>query len=111
VGERLANQVCAFVQDLRWLDLYRSPGVGETLDWAEAFHALGREEIDPATADRTLGTLLKERDDLDRIRSQGLDTLVDRAGERASELRPEPLPGPVPGALPRTDGVPPHGGV
>jgi MoxR-like ATPase len=102
VSERLANQVCAFVQDLRWLDLYRAPGVGETLDWAEAFHTLGRQEIDPATADRTLGTLLKERDDLDRIRSQGLDSLVDRAGERAGELR---LQQPVP---PPQDGRPPH---
>jgi MoxR-like ATPase len=87
VGERLANQVCAFVQDLRWLDLYRSPGVGETLDWVEAFHTLGRDEIDPATADRTLGTLLKERDDLERIRGKGLEELVQRATERAGELR------------------------
>ncbi len=86
VGERLADQVCAFVQDLRWLDLYRSPGVGETLDWVEAFHTLGREEIDAATADRTLGTLLKERDDLERIRGKGLEALVDRAEERAAEL-------------------------
>ncbi|MBA3509077.1 MAG: AAA family ATPase [Solirubrobacteraceae bacterium] len=88
VGERLAHQVCAFVQDLRWLDLYRSPGVGETLDWVEAFHTLGRDEIDPATADRTLGTLLKERDDLERIRGEGLEGLVDRAGERAAQFRP-----------------------
>ncbi len=87
VGKRLADQVCAFVQDLRWLDLYRSPGVGETLDWAEAFHTLGRDEIDPATADKTLGVLLKERDDLERIRGTGLEALVDRAAERAAELR------------------------
>jgi MoxR-like ATPase len=86
VSERLAEQVCAFVQDLRWLDLYRSPGVGETLDWVEAFHTLGREEIDAATADRTLGTLLKERDDLERIRGKGLEALVERAEERAAEL-------------------------
>jgi MoxR-like ATPase len=88
VSERLAAQVCAFVQDLRWLDLYRAPGVGETLDWAEALHALGRENIDPATTERTLGTLLKERDDLDRIRQEGLSDLVDRAGDRAAKLRP-----------------------
>jgi len=87
VGRRLADQVCAFVQDLRWLDLYRSPGVGETLDWAEAFHTLGREQIDPATADRTLGVLLKERDDLERIRGKGLEGLIDRAEQRAAELR------------------------
>ena len=82
IGQQLAGQVCAFVQDLRWLDLYRSPGVGETLDWLEGFHALGRQQLDPATADRTLGVLLKERDDLDRIRGQGLDTLIARSQER-----------------------------
>ena len=87
VGKQLADQVCAFVQDLRWLDLYRAPGVGETLDWVEAFHALGRHQIDPATASSTLGTLLKERDDLERIRAGGLDALVSRSVERAHELR------------------------
>ncbi|HET7432395.1 MAG TPA: MoxR family ATPase, partial [Nocardioides sp.] len=55
--ERLARQVCAFVQELRWLDLYRVPGVGETLDWAQSLAALGREEIDVEHADRTLGAL------------------------------------------------------
>jgi len=79
IGDNLATQVCAFVQDLRWLDLYRSPGVGETLDWLEGFHALGRQSLDAATADRTLGVLLKERDDLDRIRSQGLEGLIARS--------------------------------
>src|ERR687894_1308651 len=87
VGERLAAQVCAFVQDLRWLDLYRSPGVGETPDWAQGFHTLGRDQIDPATANRTLGTLLKERDDLDRVRREGLDARINQAGERAAQLR------------------------
>ena len=87
VGERLAGQVCAFVQDLRWLDLYRSPGVGETLDWAEAFHVLGRDSIDPATAERTLGTLLKERDDLERVHQQGLDARIQQAEDLAGKLR------------------------
>ncbi|MGI8412814.1 MAG: AAA family ATPase [Solirubrobacteraceae bacterium] len=86
VGERLASQVCAFVQDLRWLNLYRSPGVGETLDWAEALHVLGRDQIDAPTADRTLGTLLKERDDLDSIRQTGLQARIEHAQARASEL-------------------------
>jgi MoxR-like ATPase len=86
VGERLAGQVCAFVQDLRWLDLYRAPGVGETLDWAEALHVLGRQEIDADTAGVTLGTLLKERDDLDHVRQDGLVERIERAGERAAGL-------------------------
>jgi MoxR-like ATPase len=87
VGERLTAQVCAFVQDLRWLDLYRSPGVGETLDWAEALHVLGRKEIDAATADRTLGTLLKERDDLNHVRRDGLEGRLGKAQQRAAEFR------------------------
>ena len=86
IGHTLANQVCAFVQDLRWLDLYRSPGVGETLDWLEGFHALGRQSLDGQTADRTLGVLLKERDDLDRLRSQGLDGLIARSQQNVGRL-------------------------
>jgi MoxR-like ATPase len=84
IGQQLAGQVCAFVQDLRWLDLYRSPGVGETLDYLEGFHALGRHQMDPSTADRTLGVLLKERDDLDRIRGQGIDKIMARSQEQAA---------------------------
>jgi MoxR-like ATPase len=87
VNERLAAQVCAFVQDLRWLDLYRSPGVGETLDWAEAFHVLGRDTIDAGTAEQTLGTLLKERDDLERVRNQGLDARIQQAEELAGKMQ------------------------
>ncbi len=86
IGERLTTQVCSFVQELRFLDLYRSPGVGETLDWVEAFHTLGRDQMDPPTADLTLGTLLKERDDLERIRGKPVEALIDRAkGVRRDE--------------------------
>ena len=84
IGQQLASQVCAFVQDLRWLDLYRSPGVGETLDYIEGFHALGRQQMDPPTADRTLGVLLKERDDLDRIRSKGVEGIMNRSQEQSA---------------------------
>jgi MoxR-like ATPase len=84
IGQQLASQVCSFVQDLRWLDLYRSPGVGETLDYIEGFHALGRQTMDPTTADRTLGVLLKEREDLDRIRSTGIETIMARAQQQSA---------------------------
>jgi len=87
VGQNLADQICAFVQDLRWLDLYRSPGVGETLDWVQAFHTLGHHQLDAQTASSTLGTLLKERDDLDRIRAGDIEAAVARSVERAQELR------------------------
>jgi MoxR-like ATPase len=86
VSERLAAQVCAFVQDLRWLDLYRSPGVGETLDWAEALHVLGSNHIDAPSADRTLGTLLKEREDLNHVRGDGLAERLAKADRLAAEL-------------------------
>jgi MoxR-like ATPase len=86
VGERLAAQVCAFVQDLRWLDLYRSPGVGETLDWAEALHVLGRSDVDAPAADRTLGTLLKEREDLNHVRQDGLAERLAKAHQLAAEM-------------------------
>ena len=82
--ERLARQVCAFVQELRWLDLYRVPGVGETLDWASSLHALGHGELEPEAVERTLGSLLKARDDLERVRNDDLATLVEKARDAAA---------------------------
>jgi MoxR-like ATPase len=94
VPEALVAQACAFVQELRWLDLYRVPGVGETLDWAQSLAALDRSEIDEDSADRTLGSLLKVREDLERVRGAPLTELVERAlergGEAAGEARGEP---------------------
>ncbi len=67
LAERLAQQVVAFVQALREEDLYKPPGVAETLDWAEALLALDRSELDAATVSETLGALLKYRDDLEVV--------------------------------------------
>jgi MoxR-like ATPase len=86
VPASLARQVCAFVHELRWLDLYRVPGVGETLDWAQSLQALERTEIDPDTTDRTLGALLKSREDVERVRGDGLAAMVERAAARATDL-------------------------
>jgi MoxR-like ATPase len=83
--ERLLHQVCALVQELRWLDLYRVPGVGETLDWAQCLVELGREEVDAGAANRTLGSLLKGREDLERVRRDSLAQLVERARDRTGE--------------------------
>jgi len=80
--ESLVRQVCGFVQELRWLDLYRLPGVGETLDWTQSLDELGREGVDARAADRTLGALLKTREDLERVRASGIQPLIDRAAER-----------------------------
>ncbi len=68
--ERLTQQVTAFVQKVREEDLYKMPGVAETLDWAEALWALDQEQLDPAMVDNTLGALLKYQDDVLKIRGE-----------------------------------------
>ncbi len=62
---RLASQVTAVVQELRKQELYKLPGVSETLDWVSALVALDRDALDAAAADDTLGVLLKSREDID----------------------------------------------
>jgi MoxR-like ATPase len=83
--EPLLRQACAFVQELRWLDLYRAPGVGETLDWAQSLSVLSGNGLELEAAERSLGALLKERDDLERVRGDTLAQLVERAHARARE--------------------------
>jgi len=76
VSERLAGQVASAVRRLRGLDLLKTPGVAESLDWAGALLALGRGELDAATAEATLGSVLKYREDTDRVRAEGLTTIL-----------------------------------
>ncbi len=64
----LAGQIVAFVQRLRREDLYKLPGVAETLDWARALTYLAAERLDPDVVDLTLGLVLKYQDDVDRVR-------------------------------------------
>jgi MoxR-like ATPase len=80
VPESLAAQACAFVEQLRWLDLYRVPGVGETLDWTESLRALGASEVEPRITERSLGSLLKAHEDIERVRREGVAELIDRTG-------------------------------
>ncbi|GAA4157918.1 MoxR family ATPase [Actinomadura keratinilytica] len=75
-SERLAGQVAAAAQRLRAQDLLKPPGVAETLDWAEALVALGVRDLDPDAAAVTLGTVLKYREDQERVRGHGLAALV-----------------------------------
>jgi MoxR-like ATPase len=79
VGEALARQVAAAVAALRDLDLYKPPGVAETIDWAQAVAALDATTLDEETVAVTLGTVLKYREDQQRARDHGLATLVDPA--------------------------------
>ena len=81
----LLRQVCAFVQELRWLELYRVPGVGETLDWAQCLAELGLDDVDQDVVGRTLGALLKGREDLERVRGGGLGEVLEKARRRVAD--------------------------
>jgi MoxR-like ATPase len=78
-SERLSAQIVAFVQGLRSLELFKQPGVAETLDWAEALVALNQLELDAATVGTTLGALLKYQDDIQRIGGVEANRLVAEA--------------------------------
>ena len=78
-SRRLAEQVTAFVQELRAADLYKAAGVSETLDWLAALVALDRQELDAATIDHTLGVLLKNQEDILAVRGARVSDLLDRA--------------------------------
>jgi MoxR-like ATPase len=84
VPDRLAREVAAAVETLRELELYKPPGVAETIDWANALAALGRTTIDEHSVDVTLGTILKYREDQDRTKAAGIDQLVRTATERSA---------------------------
>jgi len=73
----LARQVVTFVQRLRSEDLYKRPGVAETLDWARALTHLSVEHVDADAVGRTLGLLLKYQDDVDRVRGPVLHNLLE----------------------------------
>lgn len=75
LGEGLAEQVAKAVHRLREMELLKPPGVAESLDWAQALLALGMSELDAAAGARTLGSVLKYSEDLDRVRA-GLDKLL-----------------------------------
>jgi len=75
-SEQLAREVVAFVQKLREIDLFKLPGVAETLDWSEALSTLNKLTLDPQTVNDTLGTLLKYQDDITRIRGSEAERLL-----------------------------------
>ena len=73
---RLAHQVTTLVQDLRSMDLYKVPGVSETLDWVAALVALDQDRLDAAAVDQTLGVVLKAKDDIEAVRGGKLAELL-----------------------------------
>jgi hypothetical protein len=76
-AQALARQLVAFVQRLREEDLYKRPGVAETLDWARALTLLAAQQLDTAIVDRTLGLLLKYQDDVERVRGTAAARLLE----------------------------------
>jgi len=76
--EALTRQVTAFIQDLRQADLYKLPGVAETIDWTTALVALDQQALDPAVVDETLGVILKYQDDVDKIKGATARAILDR---------------------------------
>jgi MoxR-like ATPase len=83
-AQALSREVVAFVQQLRKADLFKLPGVAETIDWANCLVALDRVALDPETVNNTLGVLLKYRDDLERIAGEEAERLVGEAKTAAA---------------------------
>jgi MoxR-like ATPase len=85
---RLAERVTAMAQEIRSTDLYKAPGISETIDWAAALVALNRDTLDADAIDETLGVVLKAKDDLEALRGRRAAELLDRAIARTSNREP-----------------------
>jgi MoxR-like ATPase len=84
--EKLARQVAAATEKMRAMDLYKPPGVAETLDWTEALVALGARELDEQLVEATLGSVLKYREDQQRAANAGLAALVGGVSRAGSDV-------------------------
>jgi MoxR-like ATPase len=76
-SQRLAVEVAGALQRLRASDVQKPPGIAEAIDWVAALELLGVERLDAAAADRTLGSVLKYRDDQELVRAEGLEALLE----------------------------------
>ncbi len=81
-SRRLAEQVTSFVQELRQSELFKAPGVAESLDWIAALVALNERELTPRVVEETMGALLKYREDVESVRGEVVQGLLNRAGAR-----------------------------
>jgi MoxR-like ATPase len=75
---QLARQITGFIQALREMDLYKLPGVAETIDWTTALVALDQKALDPVTVDETLGAVLKYQDDVEKIKGEQARLILER---------------------------------
>jgi MoxR-like ATPase len=85
--EELSRQVVAFIQQLRTHDLFKLPGIAETLDWAAALNQLDCIALDPETIDNTLGVLLKYQDDIDKIQGSEAAQILDTVRREMATVR------------------------
>ena len=85
-SKRLAERVTAMVQEMRTADLYKVPGVSETIDWVTALVALDRDTLDADAVDATLGVVLKAKEDVEALRGKRAAELLDRAVTRTAPV-------------------------
>lgn len=81
ISERLATQVVDFIQQVREQEVYKAPGVAETLDWAEALGHLHTQTLHRDVVNATLGLILKYQDDVDRIRGAAVETILEQIND------------------------------
>lgn len=93
-NERLSAEIVAFVQKLRGLDLYKLPGVAETIEWTRALMALDALVLDPQTVQHTLGVLLKYQDDIARMQGGEAARLLGEVQQAMREAQQRPAAGP-----------------
>lgn len=78
IQDRLSGQICRFMEIIRQEDLYKKPGVAETIDWAQALLSLGADELDPDVVYATMGCILKFKGDMEKVQEANLKQLVDK---------------------------------
>jgi hypothetical protein len=83
---KLTAQIVAFVQSLRQMDLYKNPGIAESINWAQALASLDCVALDLEAVNSTLGTLLKYQDDIARIQGSEAARLLEQVKSRAREV-------------------------
>jgi len=84
IAKKLAHEIVTFVQELRTMDLYKLPGVAETLDWSSALLTLSETELKPELIDDTLGTLLKYQDDIAKVKGHEAAKIVEKIRAEAA---------------------------
>ncbi|MEO1694986.1 MAG: MoxR family ATPase [Pseudomonadota bacterium] len=89
-GDALSDEIVAFVHEIRGMDLYKNPGIAETINWAQALTALNAVTLDPEAVQSTLGTLLKYQDDIGRVQGSEAARILRNLKSDAARAQPTP---------------------